>query len=56
MASAGQHLRTSPGDSMHSHETDDDAVSLAHRLLTLAKLAATTLAALGAAAKAFGLV
>ena len=41
---------------MHSHETDDDAVSLARRLLVLAKLAATTLAALVGVAKALGVL
>lgn len=41
---------------MHCRETDQDTESLAHRLLVLAKLAATTLAALAAAAKAVGLV
>jgi hypothetical protein len=42
---------------MHCHETDDeDAVSLAHRLLVLAKLAATTLATLVTVAKALGML
>lgn len=41
---------------MHRPEPDDGAVSLAHRLLVLAKLAATTLATLVAAAKALGLL
>ena len=41
---------------MHSREPDETAVSLAHRLLVLAKRAATTLAALVAVAKAFGLL
>ena len=41
---------------MHSNDANADAVSLAHRLLVLAKLAATTLAALVAVAKAVGLL
>lgn len=41
---------------MHRTETEQDAVSLAHRLLVLAKLTATTLATLVAVAKALGVL
>jgi len=57
MAAAGQHQRPSPPmNSRLPTDRERSAVSVAHRVLHLAKLAATTLAALVAVAKALGLL